>query len=353
MALEAARQTLPRTATVRQAMELMAGPATAGMVLVAGKDGRLQGVVVDSDLRKGMLKGHGLDAPLSVVMNPRPVTLPHDLPREEIVRFFRKERRANVPLVDARGRVRGLARLAEYLVETEDKPNWVVLMVGGAGTRLRPLTQNLPKPLLHVGPKPILETIIEQFEASGYKKIFLAINHQADQIERHFGDGSKFGVEIRYLRERKRLGTVGALSLLPGKPKDPVIVMNGDLLTKVDFPALLRYHEDEGRKATVCVREYDFQVPYGVVQMDDKQRLEKIIEKPTQRFFVNAGIYALDPGALRLVPRDRYFDMTALIERIKRRRGAVGCFPIREYWIDIGQPDDYQRAMREYPTVFP
>lgn len=351
MPFAVARLTLPRTATVRQAMELMAGPAAVGMVLVAGKTGRLEGVVVDSDLRKGMLKGHGLDAPLSAVMNPKPVTLPRGATREEISRFMRRERRANVPIVDKKGRVVDLVRLSEHLADAEEKPNWVVLMVGGAGRRLLPLTQDRPKPLLPVGPKPLLETIIEQFEASGFKRFFLATNHQAEQIVGHFGDGSRLGVEIRYLRERESLGTAGALSLLPSKPDHPLIVMNGDLLTKVDFPALVRYHEEEGHDATVCVREYDFQVPFGVVQMDAAQRLERILEKPTHRFFVNAGIYVLSPGVLRLVPKGRLCDMTSILEKA-RGRGAVGCFPVREYWIDIGQPDDYQRARREYPQVF-
>lgn len=351
MSIDVARLILPRTATVRQAMELMTGPLSVGIVLVAGKDGRLQGVVVDSDLRKGMLSGHGMEAPLSKVMNPRPVTLPVGTPREEITRFFRKERRANVPLVDKKNRVRALARMGDFLAEAEERPNWVVLMVGGAGTRLHPLTEHRPKPLLPVGPKPILETIIEQFEASGFKRFFLAINHHAEQIVKHFGDGKRLGVEIRYIRERERLGTAGALSLLPIKTKDPLVVMNGDLLTKVDFPALLRFHQEEGHRATVCVREYDYQVPFGVVQMEG-HRMERILEKPTQRFFVNAGIYVLDADVPRLVPKNRLFDMTSLLEKVQSRRGSVGCFPIREYWLDIGQPDDYHRAVLEYSKVF-
>lgn len=343
---------LPRTATVHRAIEVMTGPEGRGIVLVAGPSRKLEGVVVDSDIRKAILKGIGLECPLSKVLNPRPVTLPYKLPSEDIVRFFRKNPRASIPLVDAKGIVRGLAQMSEYLAQPEDHPNWVVLMVGGEGRRLLPLTKSRPKPLLPVGDKPILETIIEQFSAAGFKNFILAVNHQAEQILEHFGNGRKMGANIRYIQERKAMGTAGSLSLLGRKFSEPLIVMNGDLLTKIDFKALLRFHEEEGVLATVCVREYDFQVPYGVIQMEN-DRLTEIVEKPTQRFFVNAGIYVLDPKVLSLVPRKETYDMPRLLEKVNRRKkGAVGCFPIREYWIDVGQIPDYQKAQREYGKNF-
>ncbi len=343
---------LPPTATLRMAIEAMTS-VSGGMVLVAKADHKLLGVIVDSDLRKGILRGLELGAPIAKVMNRKPFTLSFGLDREEIVRAFRREPRSCVPLVDRAGRVRDLAVMSEYLAEPETRANAVVLMVGGQGRRLLPLTQDRPKPLLQVGDRPILETIVDQFAASGFKRFFLAVNHQADQIREHFGDGKRLGVEIRYLQERKPLGTAGALSLLPRKElKEPIVLMNGDLLTKIDFKALLDFHRGEKNLATVCVREHDYQVPFGVVSMKD-HRLEKIVEKPTERYFVNAGIYVLEPKILGMVAKGRPTDVPELLTRIQRRapRG-VGCFPIREYWIDIGRLDEYRKAQSEYDRHF-
>lgn len=346
------RLILPPTASLKRAIEVMSGPGGGGIVLVCGKGDTLAGVVVDSDIRKAILKGVNLNSPLAKAMNPSPVTLRHDLPREEIAAFFRREPRASIPLVDAAGRVKGLAQLSQFVTAAVERPNLVVLLVGGQGRRLLPLTADKPKPLLPVGDKPILETILEQFVASGFRRFAFAVNHRAEQIRKHFGDGRRFGVAISYLDERKPLGTAGPLSLLSKGEKHPVIAMNGDLLTKVDFGALLRFHEDESFAATVCVREYDFQVPFGVVQMDG-HRLTGLTEKPTHRFFVNAGIYVLGPAALSRLKRGRRFDMPDLLEgERKRKAGSVGCFPIREYWIDIGRVEEYKRAQDEYTRFF-
>lgn len=350
--LDFRRAFLPPTASVRKAIEVMTSANGAGIVLVVGKDERLHGVVVDSDIRRSILKGHNLRAPLSRVMNTKPFTLPFGCGRETIVRSLREEARANIPLLDEAGRVRGLARLLDYLIDPRRRDNWVVLLVGGMGRRLGPLTKDRPKPLLPVGAKPILETIVEQFAAAGFKRFAFAVNHQADQILEHFGNGRRMSVDIRYLNEKKRLGTAGPLSLLPKTIKDPLIVMNGDLLTKVDFGALLDFHREEGGLATLCVREYDFQVPFGVVQMSG-HRLERIVEKPVHRFFVNAGIYVLDPLVLKWLKPNTRCDMPEFLERIRsRRQGSIGCFPIREYWIDIGRVDEYKRAQDEYAKFF-
>jgi dTDP-glucose pyrophosphorylase len=342
---------LPASASVRQAIKVMTVCGN-NIVLVAGKDRKLKGIVVDSDIRKGILRGHDLEAPLSKVMNASPATLPSTMNREALMRFFTATPRANMPLVDAKGRICGLAQMSRYLTQKRERPNWVVLLVGGAGERLRPLTEKQPKPLLLVGDKPLLETIIEQFLAAGLSRFVLAVNHHADQIRAHFGDGSRLNADIRYVQETKRLGTAGPLSLLPAGYKDPLIVMNGDLLTKIDLKSLLDFHSEEKNLATVCVREYDYQVPFGVIEMKD-HRLTRIIEKPTHRFFVSAGIYVVEPKILKWVPRDKYFGMPDLLELVRRRKpGSIGCFPIREYWIDIGQMKDFERAQVDYPKFF-
>lgn len=343
---------LPKTATIRDSMRVMSAPTGAGITLIVDSKRVLLGVVVDSDLRKAMLKGHGLDTPLHKVMNRNPFTLPHDTPLSRIRSIVGDNLRAIVPLVDKKGRVMNLVMTIRQFAAVPAQPNWVVLMVGGFGQRLQPLTKKKPKPLLPVGDKPILETIVKQFTAAGFTSFIFALNHHADQIRRHFGDGGRFGADINYVCERKRMGTAGALSLLKRSFSSPLIVMNGDVLTKIDFRFLLEFHTTEKNLATVCVREYDFQVPYGVVEIDGHHML-RMEEKPTRRLFVNAGIYALEPEVLRLVPRNRFYNMPSLIERVrKRRRRAVGCFPIREYWIDVGRIPDYRKAQGEYEKFF-
>lgn len=345
------KQILPPTATIRRAMEVMTGPGV-GIVIVTGARERLVGVVVDSDLRKAMLRGCGLDTPISKVMNRKPFSLPYGLSAEKIAESFRKDPKASVPLVDSQKRVKGLVQMAHYLAAPTERPNWVVLLVGGAGKRLGPLTKNRPKPLLTVGNKPILETILDRLVESGFKNFIFAINYKADQIKRHFGDGSRFKAHIEYIQEKKPLGTAGPLSLIKRRFKHPVVVMNGDLLTKIDFASLIGFHEEEGHLATLCVREYDFQVPFGVVEIQD-HKLKAIVEKPTHRSFINAGIYVLDPKVISRVPKGRFYNMPELLDKIRRsKRQSVGCFPIREYWVDIGQREDLDRAMNDYDLHF-
>jgi NDP-sugar pyrophosphorylase family protein len=227
----------------------------------------------------------------------------------------------------------------------------VVLMAGGLGSRLAPLTDDIPKPMLKVGNKPLLETIIESLAGYGLTRIFIAVNYKAEVVKARFGVGSAWGVDISYLHEEQPLGTGGALSLLPEEPPAPFLVMNSDLLTNLNFRHLLAYHSDHGCKATVCVREHAVQVPYGVVGVRDHQ-LTGIEEKPVQRHFINAGIYVLDPYAARLVPKDTRFDMTNLIERLLAENAPISVFPIREFWLDIGHHDDYTAANGRYPELF-
>jgi len=220
------------------------------------------------------------------------------------------------------------------------------LMAGGLGSRLGELTKDTPKPLLKVGTKPILEVILENFISHGFHRFYISVNYKAEMIRDYFGDGSRWGVEIRYLHEHKRLGTAGALSLLPDNPTLPVLVMNGDLLTKVNFRQLIDFHNETNSKATMCVREFELQVPYGVVQIAN-HRLRAIEEKPVQRFFVNGGIYVLSPDMLQFIPEDSFYDMPTLFDEIIARGEETSVFPIREYWIDIGRADDFERANDE------
>jgi dTDP-glucose pyrophosphorylase len=318
------------------------------LVVDAGR--KLLGTVTDGDIRRAILKGFSLSEAVARVMNPHPQVLPWESDAEQILRAMKKSGRHRIPLVDNDGQVRSLALLEEY-IQPSERPNRVILMAGGLGTRLRPLTDTCPKPLLKVGDKPVLQTILENFRDQGFIHFYLSVNYKAEMIRDYFADGSAFGVNIHYLHENQRMGTAGALTLLPDSPRDPVIVMNGDLLTKVDFRHLLDFHREHRAAATMCVREYDFQVPYGVVNIEH-HRIVGIQEKPVQRFFVNAGIYVLEPEALGLIPGRQYFDMPSLFEKLLEQGKETVVFPIREYWIDIGQMADLERANSEFPETF-
>lgn len=229
--------------------------------------------------------------------------------------------------------------------------NWAVLMVGGLGVRLWPLTGDCPKPLLKVGNKPILETTIRLLADCGFHRFFLAVNYQSEKIIKVLGDGSGLGVGIEYIKEEKKLGTAGALSLLPDTPTCPVLVMNGDILTRADFNKLLSFHQNSGAAATVCIRKATLRMPFGVVAFKGSHLLE-ITEKPEQIYYVNAGIYVLEPDVLSIIPYNRYYDMTTLLKDLVKRRLPVAVWPFHDYWIDIGNKESLDKASAEYFDFF-
>lgn len=316
------------------------------VALVADETEKLVGVVTDGDIRRAILRGVTLDSPTSTVMNPHPKTLRVGVSREVILAFMRVHVVRQVPLLDAKGTIVELA-LLDDLVGARELPNWVVLMAGGLGTRLRPLTETLPKPMLPVAGKPILESIVLSVVEQGFRRIFLAINYKAEMIREHFGDGSQWGVSIEYLQEKAQLGTAGALSLLPEPPEASMVVMNGDLLTHANLTSLLDFHDDHKSAGTMAVREYDFRVPYGVVDLDGTS-ISGIEEKPLQRFFVNAGIYALSPTAVKMIPRDKVFDMPSLFALLIESGMNTIAYHLREYWLDIGRLEELERAQQEW-----
>ena len=335
--------------TIREALEVIDEGAIQ-IALVVGADAGLKGVATDGDIRRAILQGVDLDAPVQSVMNESPITARPQQDRQSLIERMQARRIHQIPLVDGDGRVVGIEVLDD-LLEPEARPNPVVIMAGGLGTRLGPLTEDCPKPLLEVGGQPILETILEGFITHGFHRFYLSVNYKSGMIEDYFGDGSDWGVDITYLHEEQRLGTAGPLSLLPERPGEPLIVMNGDLLTKLNFAHLLDYHRDHDAVATMCVREHETQVPYGVIATED-ERMMGIEEKPTERYFVNAGIYVLEPETLGLVPEDEFFDMTELFEQLVEQGRDVTVFPVREYWQDVGQKDDFRRVNGEYEEVF-
>lgn len=318
--------------------------------IVVDDQRRLLGTVTDGDLRRGMLRGVTTDAPVGEIMNTAPRTLPVDQPHDDITNYMRHERVRHMPIVDFAGRVVDLVALDKLLGPTQ-QPYPVVIMAGGEGTRLRPLTEHTPKPMLDVGGQPILETIVRRCAASGFSEFYISVNYQAGVIKHHFGDGRHLGVDITYLEEMSPLGTAGPLGQLPRGITTPVLVLNGDILTKMDPARLIEFHRDASAVATMGVREYEFQIPYGVVDIDDNE-IRGLREKPVSRQFINAGIYVLEQGALDLLPRDAASDMPALFTACRAEGLKTLAFPIREYWVDIGHIDDYRRANEDYPIIF-
>ncbi len=343
-----ARLLLPPDASVREAIQRIdLGGMQIALVVDAGN--KLIGTISDGDVRRGILRGVALDAPAGDIMNRAPTVVRTGEEREVVIATMQAKHLHRIPVLDADGRLVGLETLDE-LVRPAPKDNIVVLMAGGLGARLRPLTEARPKPMLMIGGRPILETILLNFIESGFHRFYISVNYMAEVVAEHFGDGSRWGVEIRYINEPERMGTAGAVGLLPEKPAAPVIVMNGDLLTKINFASLLNFHSAHGATATMCVREYDLQVPYGVVKLKE-HRLLSVEEKPVHRFFVNAGIYVLSPEAVSMIP-PTFYDMPTLFEKLVAEGRETAVFPIREYWLDIGHLADLEKANGEFDVHF-
>ena len=333
------------TTSIKESLGII-DKGTMRIAIVVDNNHKLLGTLNDGDIRRAILNGLELGSPIKNIYQKNPVVCNINDSKEHIIQTAIKNKVYQIPIVDNNHKFLDIEDLATLLTKTRRK-NKVILMAGGLGSRLYPLTENTPKPLLKVGAKPILETIIENFASYGFSEIVISVNYKANMIKDYFGDGSKFNVNITYLEEDKRLGTAGALSLLENTPSEPFFVMNADLLTNVNFSHLLDFHSFGNATATMCVREYDFQVPYGVIKTEG-DKISSIVEKPVQKFFVNAGIYLLSPKVLEHIPKNTFFDMPTLFENMIEQKKNILSFPIHEYWMDIGHHHDFVRANEEY-----
>lgn len=320
------------------------------IALVVDEDRKLKGVVTDGDIRRATLQGLPKSSPSSMIMNKNPTTFGPTSDREEIRRGLQQKIVFQIPVVDAHGRVIDI-EVTENIIAPKEKTNNVILMAGGLGKRLAPLTDSVPKPLISIGGQPILKTIVEKLQTCGFRKINLSVNYRAEMVKQYFGDGSQLGVQISYIEEREFLGTAGCLGLIDKPYQEPFLVMNGDVLTKINFDQLLQFHQDVNADITMGLREYSFQVPYGVVRLKDDEIIN-IEEKPTESFFVNAGIYVLSPTVFEFVNRGEYLDMPDLVTTLIQAGKTIRGFPIREYWLDIGRKDDLERAGDEFASNF-
>ena len=333
--------------SVRQVMECI-DQSAKGIALVLDEQHRLIGTVTDGDIRRAILSGMDLELSISDLLQQRQpgfasgaITAPLGTDDTTLLHLMTENDVRHIPLVDEAGCVADISFLTE-LVKEYELPLRAVVMAGGQGSRLRPLTEELPKPMLPVGDKPLLQLIVEQLKQAGIRQVNVATHYKGDVIAEHFKNGEAFGVDIRYVKEDQPLGTAGALSLLE-EVDAPLLVMNGDILTRVDFRALLHFHREHKADLTVCVRQYELSVPYGVIDTDGVS-VKGISEKPVVRQFINAGIYLLNPQVRKLIPNGQPYDIPDLIDRLIAEQRTVVCFPIREYWLDIGKVDQYDQA---------
>lgn len=336
--------------SIRSAMECVDRGA-CGITLVVDADRKLIGTVTDGDMRRAVLTSLDLDMPVSVLLAskidteyPKPITAFAGSSRDKLISLFHKYGLRHIPIVDNEGRVVDLVMMDD-LIPTQDLPLQAVIMAGGLGTRLRPITEDLPKPMLPVCGKPLMELVIEQLRQVGIRRVNVTTHYKPEKISDYFGDGSSFGVELNYVNEDSPLGTGGALGLID-RPTEPLLVINGDILTQVDLRAMLAYHQEHRADLTVAVRQYDIKVPYGVIECEES-RICTLKEKPIVHFLVNAGVYLLEPKVYEFIPNGKHFNMTDLVQwLLDAGRNVVG-FPVIEYWLDIGRHTDYERAQSD------
>jgi dTDP-glucose pyrophosphorylase len=332
------------SATITAAVRQLDRAGTGALVL-SGGDGRLVGLLTDGDIRRALLRGVSFDEPCRSIATAKPIRFQEGGSRGDALKLMNRHDVNHLPVVDPAGCLTGLLLRRDLVDDDGDAAVSAVIMAGGFGTRLRPLTDRVPKPMLPVGDRPLLERTIERLREAGIRRVHVTTHHLADQITSHFGNGSEHGVDIRYISEAQPLGTCGGLKLMEASP-GRILVINGDILTTVNFRELVTFHTRHQADATVCVRKYDVQVPYGVVDSDGPW-LQSVREKPSVSFFVNAGIYLLEPDVQRYIPDGERFDMTELINRLVADSRCVVSFPIMEYWLDVGHPADYAQAQRD------
>lgn len=337
---------LSRHDPIRRAVEIVDAHIERQIALILDESGVIEGTFTDGDFRRAMLRQIDLDAPVSEAMNPNPISISEKSTMAERQEMLRRHVLRQLIVVDDQNRVVGLTGIDDVSFHHKKK-NAVCLMAGGLGSRLRPLTDTTPKPLLKIGDQAILEIILRKFIEQGYHEFYISINYRGEMIKDYFGDGRSLGCRIQYIVEDQRLGTAGALSLIEDPIEHPMIVMNGDLLTDTDFEKFVEFHETCDAKATMAIREYNFQVPFGVVNVDGND-LTKISEKPMQKFFVNAGMYVLSPEAISQIPKGEFFDMPTLFQNMMDSEQKTSAFPVHETWLDIGSHQQFKQAQQKY-----
>jgi dTDP-glucose pyrophosphorylase len=316
------------------------------IALVVDVKGNLEGVITDGDIRRSLLKGKTLDARVTEIMKKNYIFVRKNYLKENAITKMQLENLRQMPVLDKNRKLIDLL-LLEELIKINKTDNEVVIMAGGMGKRLGKLTKNCPKPMLKIGNKPILEIILEQCINSGFVNFHFSVRYLKEQIKNYFKDGSKWKIKINYLEEVKPLGTAGSLSLLPLRPKKPIMVLNGDVLTKIDHKNLLNFHKSNNAKISIAVRENITEIPYGVVNIDDKNIIT-LEEKPKLNHFVNAGIYVINPEIIKLISKNHFLEMPELIKIATKKKFKITAFPIHEYWQDVGIPEKFFSTKKDW-----
>lgn len=341
---------LAPTATIRDAMRAI-DKSSLRICLVVDENNKLLGTVTDGDTRRALLREAHMHDPVSNVMNMQPLSVTSITTREQRLKLMNEHDLTAIPIINEQHQVVGLETLHQAM-QPELRENPVFIMAGGFGTRLQPLTDHCPKPMLRVGEKPMLEHLINQFVSHGFQNFYISTHYLPDIIRNHFGDGSAWNASIQYVHEDQPLGTGGALGLLPPDlPDMPLLMMNGDVLTKLNYAQLLRHHECNHFDATICVREDEHRVPFGVIETENKL-ITNMVEKPTYRYKINTGIYVLSPEIVRSVQAGQRIDMPTLLEQHRQESKRVGTYTSYDYWLDIGQMKDYQKAQMDIELYF-
>lgn len=313
------------------------------IVFVCDDERRVLGTLTDGDVRRAILGGAPLDSrSLRTAMRRDFVSVGSETGRAEVLDTIRARQVEQVPVLDAEGRLCGLHTIAR-LLSVAERPNVAVLLAGGRGTRLAPLTNLIPKPMVTVAGRPILERLLLHLMSLGIRRFYFSVNYLSHVIEEHFGDGSRFGCLIQYLHETEPLGTGGPLSLLSPVPDEPILVMNGDLVTQCDVGSMIDFHQEGGFVATMGLRHFAVEVPFGAATVQG-DRLVALQEKPIERKLINTGIYVLSADAVRMVPKNCPFPITSLFDACLEKHAPVGAYTIDEEWLDVGRPEELIRA---------
>ena len=313
------------------------------IILVVNKNNELIGTISDGDIRRAFLKGMGLKDKLFDIVNYKPIVVDKNTEVDQVIEMMERNSVRQIPILNQHNRVIGL-HLYENIKSDKELDNLFVIMAGGKGTRLKPYTENCPKPMLKIRNKPILEHIIDQARNQGFKQIVISINYLGEIIQKHFEDGKNFGVNIRYLNENNYLGTAGSLYLLEKENRKPIIVSNGDILTNIKYNDMLIFHEKNKAKATMAVNYQEFEYPYGIVKLKNNKIID-FDEKPNFKFQVNAGVYILDENIISQIPKNKYCDMPDFFLKMKKKKMNIIAYPLFEQWHDIGRLDDYNRLI--------
>jgi len=328
-------------ARIRDAMQAIESGA-AEIALVVDHVGRLVGALSDGDIRRSLLQGASLDSGVTQYVNRNIRVAREGTGRAEVLDMMRAYCIQQIPIIGESNTLVGLHLLQEILGAVE-RPNWAVIMAGGRGSRMGPVTQKIPKPLLPVAGRPILERLVLHLVGYGFRRIFVSVHYLGDMIEDHLRDGNAFGCKIEYLREKEPLGTCGSLSLLPERPEHPLVVMNGDLLTDANIGELLAFHANGRYAITVGVRSYIHTVPFGLVETRG-DRICSISEKPSFSWLANTGIYVLEPSIAWRMVLGKHCDMPTVLDQVLARGESIGAFMIEKDWMDIGRIDELKRA---------